>query len=71
VVPVRAGEQRTRAYESDRDIQRGLLVGANYQQLDVGTYFFNPCDEEPTFVISVGLSFLKSIDRVLAQPRRV
>ena len=49
--------QRTRAYESDRDIQRGLLVGVNYKKLDVGAYFFNPDDEEPTFVISVGLSF--------------
>jgi len=49
--------QRTRAYESDRDIQRGLLVGVNYKKLDVGAYFFNPDDEEPTFVISVGLNF--------------
>ena len=49
--------QRTRAYESDRDIQRGLLLGVNYKALDVGAYFFNPDDEDPTFVISVGLSF--------------
>ena len=49
--------QRTRAYESDRDIQRGLLVGVSYKKLDVGAYFFNPDDEEPTYVISVGLTF--------------
>jgi hypothetical protein len=49
--------QRTRAYESDREIQRGLLAGVNYKNLDVGAYFFNPDDEEPTFVFSVALSF--------------
>jgi hypothetical protein len=49
--------QRTRAYESDREIQRGLLVGVNYKDLDIGAYFFNPDDEEPTLVFSVGLSF--------------
>jgi hypothetical protein len=49
--------QRTRAYESDRDIQRGLLLGVSYKSLDMGAYFFNPDDEEPTYVISVGLSF--------------
>ena len=48
--------QRTCAYESDRDIQRGLLVGVNDKKLDLGAYFFNPDDEEPTLVISVGLS---------------
>ena len=49
--------QRTRAYESHRDIQRGLLLGVTYKKVDVGAYFFNPDDEEPTFVIAVGLSF--------------
>jgi hypothetical protein len=49
--------QRTRAYASDRDIQRGLLLGVSYKTLDLGAYFFNPDDEEPTYVISVGLSF--------------
>ena len=49
--------QRTRAYEADREIQRGLLVGASYGNLEAGFYFFNPDDDEPTFVISAGLSF--------------
>jgi hypothetical protein len=49
--------QRTRAYQTDRDIQRGLLVGFNYKQLTFGTYLFNPDDDAPTVVISVGLSF--------------
>ena len=49
--------QRTRAYDTDRDIQRGLLLGITYKQLDVSTYLFNPDDEDPTLVIAVGLSF--------------
>jgi len=48
--------QRTRAYESDRDIQRGLLVGVSYRKLDLSAYYFNPDDEQPTFVIAVGLT---------------
>jgi hypothetical protein len=49
--------QRTRAYESDRDIQRGVLVGFNYKKVDLSAYLFDPDDEEPTFVTAVGLSF--------------
>jgi hypothetical protein len=49
--------QRTRAYQSDREIQRGALVGFNYKKMDASAYFFNPDDDEPTFVIAVGLSF--------------
>jgi hypothetical protein len=49
--------QRTRTYESDRDIQRGLLVGVTYRKLDVSAYYFNPDDDKPTVVIAVGLTF--------------
>jgi hypothetical protein len=49
--------QRTRVWESDRDIQRGLLLGVTYQNLDVSAYVFNPDDEDPTFVVAVALSF--------------
>ena len=49
--------QRTRAYDTDRDLQRGLLVGITYERLDVTTYLFNPDDEDPTLVIAVGVSF--------------
>lgn len=47
---------RTRAYESDREVQRGLLVGFTYRKLDVSAYVFDPDDEQPTFAIAVGLS---------------
>ena len=49
--------QRTRAYDTERDIQRGLLVGVTYKRLDVNAYLFNPDDEDPTVVIAVGVSF--------------
>jgi hypothetical protein len=49
--------QRTRAYTGDRDIQRGLFVGATYQRFDVTTYVFNPDDSEPTVVIAVAVNW--------------
>ena len=49
--------QRTRAYQTEREIQRGALVGASYKRADVSAYYFNPDDDEPTFVLAVALSF--------------
>jgi hypothetical protein len=49
--------QRTRLYQTDREIQRGLLVGFNYKKVDLSGIVFNPDDNKPTFVIAVGLSF--------------
>ena len=49
--------QRTRVYKTDRDVQRGLLVGYSYKNLEATTYVFNPDDSKPVVVISVGVSF--------------
>ena len=49
--------QRTRVYHTDRDIQRGLLVGATYENLDVTTYIFNPDESKPTVVVAVTVSW--------------
>ncbi len=49
--------QRTRAYQSDRDIQRGLLVGFTYKRLDVAGYLFNPDDSKPIVVVSARVAF--------------
>ena len=49
--------QRTRVYKTDRDVQRGLLVGFSYRDLEATTYVFNPDDSKPVVVISVGVSF--------------
>ena len=49
--------QRTRVYQTDREIQRGLLAGVSFKNLDVAGYVFNPDDEKPTFVLSIALTF--------------
>lgn len=49
--------QRTHAYQSDREIQRGLLVGFSVRRLDFTTYVFNPDESKPTWVLALGLYF--------------
>jgi len=49
--------QRTRVYESDRDIQRGVLVGCSWKNIDVTAYVLDPDTDKPTFVFAVGLNF--------------
>jgi hypothetical protein len=49
--------QRTRAYQADVDIQRGLLVGFSYKKMDFTTYVFNLDQDKPTWVFAVGVSF--------------
>ena len=49
--------QRTRAYQTDLDIQRGLLVGFTYKEIDFTTYAFNLDRDKPTWVFSVGVGF--------------
>src|SRR3954463_4602173 len=43
--------QRTRAYKTDRDIQRGFLVGFSYKKMDVTGYVLNPDESKPTIVL--------------------
>jgi hypothetical protein len=49
--------QRTRAYHTDRDLQRGLLVGLSYKKVSFTTYVFNPDEGSPTVVLAFGVSF--------------
>jgi len=49
--------QRTRAYETDRDIQRGLLLAFTYKQVELATYLFNIDESKPTVVIGARVSF--------------
>ena len=49
--------QRTRVYQTDVDIQRGLLVGFSYKEMDFTTYVFNLERDKPTWVFSAGVSF--------------
>jgi hypothetical protein len=48
--------QRTRVYETERDVQRGVLVGFTWKRVNLTTYMFNP-DDQPTWVFAVGLNF--------------
>jgi hypothetical protein len=49
--------QRTRVHATDRDIQRGLIVGFAYRELDSAIYLFNPDDSERHVVVSVTVGF--------------
>jgi hypothetical protein len=49
--------QRTKAYESELDIQRGFLVGFTYHKVDFTTYVFNLGWTDPTIVLALGLNF--------------
>lgn len=56
---LRAGvvTQRTRAYKSERDIQRGPLAGVSIGRVEAAIYFFNPGEDDRVIVTSVGLTF--------------
>jgi hypothetical protein len=56
---LRAGmvTQRTRVYQTERDIQRGFLVGFSYKALSLTTYVFNPDDSKPVVVLGAGVTF--------------
>jgi len=56
---LRAGmvTQRTRVYQTDRDIQRGLLVGVSFKKVEGTVYFFNPGSDDHFTVVSLGVSF--------------
>jgi len=49
--------QRTRAYQSDVDIQRGLLVGFSHKEVAFTTYVFNLDHGKPTWVFAMSMSF--------------
>jgi hypothetical protein len=49
--------QRTRAYETSLDLQRGLLVGYSGERLDFTAYVLNLGWDDPTVIMSLGVSF--------------
>ena len=48
--------QRTKAYQSPFDIQRGFFAGFSYQRAEVAAYVFDP-DASPTVVIAISVGF--------------
>ena len=49
--------QRTKLYQTDLDIQRGVLVGFSYKKANFTAYVFNPDESKPVFVLALGLGF--------------
>jgi hypothetical protein len=49
--------QRTRVYQTERDIQRGLLAGFSFNRLDLTGYVFNPDGAKPTVVVAIAVTF--------------
>lgn len=48
--------QRTKAYHTAFDVQRGFLVAFNHKNWEATTYIFNP-DVTPTVVLEFGINF--------------
>jgi hypothetical protein len=48
--------QRTRLYRSDRDIQRGVLLGIRYRRIECTGYVFNPDESKPIYVLAFTLN---------------
>ena len=49
--------ERTRVFQSDVDLQPGLLMGFTYRKVNLTTYSFILNQGKPTWVFSVGMSF--------------
>jgi hypothetical protein len=49
--------QRTHVYQTDRDIQRGIIVGYSYRRAELTAIVFNPDEDHPVFAFSVGFNF--------------
>ena len=49
--------QRTRVYQTDRELQRGLIVGVSRGRVDLSTSILNPDEAKPTVVVTVAFHF--------------
>jgi hypothetical protein len=49
--------QRTQVYESPREFQRGLLLGASFRRVGVTAYVFDPDETDATYVMSAQVEF--------------
>ena len=47
--------QHTKAYESEFEIQRGMLVGISYKRASFTTYIFNPDASRPTVILGISV----------------
>jgi hypothetical protein len=51
--------QRTKAYQTAFDIQRGALVGVTWKDADVGAYVFLAREGRPTVVVAVAFALTR------------
>jgi hypothetical protein len=49
--------QRTRVYQTDLDIQRGLLIGGGLKRWELTTYIYNLGFDDPFFLATLSVSF--------------
>jgi hypothetical protein len=49
--------QRTRAYQTDREVEAGPLAGFYFWKMEIATYLFSPFDEGRFFVIAATIDF--------------
>jgi hypothetical protein len=49
--------QRTRAYQTPLDVQRGFFAGFSYKKIDLTSYVFNIGWTDPTVVLAIGVKF--------------
>ena len=49
--------QRTRAYNNERDIQRGPFAQVTWDKFTIGGYWFNPGSNDQVFVGLIGVTF--------------
>ena len=49
--------QRTRAYQTSLDVQRGFFLGFTYKNVNLSVFVFNPGWETPTVVGALGVEF--------------
>ena len=49
--------QRTRAYETDLDLQRGPFVGFSWKSFDAAAYVFNPGSDDVTYTLGLSYEF--------------
>jgi hypothetical protein len=49
--------QRTRLYETELDLQRGLLIGGGFKGISLNGYLYNLGWDDPYFILSLSLDF--------------
>jgi hypothetical protein len=45
--------QRTKLYQTDLEVQRGILIGGGYRWFTLDGYIYNPGWDDPYFIITL------------------